>query len=154
MRQYLNEDWLRKMYIDNKLSQKYIAKLCDVDQSTIHKYLKRFSIPCRKFCCPEGHGGPNWKGGKYISSQGYKYLLCKDHPRTINQRYVKEEILIVEAIIGRFLHKDEVVHHIDSIRTNNIPENLFLFPTKKEHDDYHHYRRWNKIDPITKSNLL
>jgi len=44
--------------------------------------------------------------------------------------------VLMEAIIGRPLTRDEVVHHIDHDRTNNDPSNLQLM-TRSEHARLH-----------------
>ncbi|WP_369525414.1 HNH endonuclease [Faecalibaculum rodentium] len=39
----------------------------------------------------------------------------------------------MESVIGRRLTDRERVHHIDLVKGNNDPENLFLFPGPREH---------------------
>ena len=46
-------------------------------------------------------------------------------------------VRIMEAHIGRFLAKGEVVHHIDTIKTNNEINNLYLCKSKSEHAAIH-----------------
>jgi len=80
----------------------------------------------------------NWKGGKYISTQGYVFLYSPGHPLAINSNsYVAEHRLIAENLIGRYLAKEEVVHHINHIKTDNRPENLYLFPNNSKHLSFH-----------------
>ena len=57
---------------------------------------------------------------------------------------------VAEKALGRFLNTSEVIHHINGIKNDNRPENLYLFATTGEHTAYHH-----TIDktPITESNL-
>lgn len=43
---------------------------------------------------------------------------------------------IVESLIGRKLHPDEVIHHINGIRTDNRIENLRIL-TRSEHSRLH-----------------
>lgn len=40
-------------------------------------------------------------------------------------------------MIGRFLKPEEVVHHIDRTKTNNIPENLMVLKSQAEHMKLH-----------------
>lgn len=53
----------------------------------------------------------------------------KEHPRTLSSRdnYVFEHILVMEKFLGRFLTKDETVHHINGIRDDNSINNLELW---------------------------
>lgn len=44
---YKNEEWLKHKYINEKLSQRQIAKLCKAGNTTIYSWLKRFGIPAR-----------------------------------------------------------------------------------------------------------
>jgi len=39
----------------------------------------------------------------------------------------------MEKILGRKLHPNERVHHLDGDKSNNNPENLMLFSTGSEH---------------------
>ena len=80
-----------------------------------------------------GENNPGWKGGRIIDKKGYALLRSDDHPRRRNKGhslrggYVFEHILVMEAKIGRFLNKDETVHHLNGIRNDNRPENLELW---------------------------
>lgn len=91
----------------------------------------------------------NWKGGIRKVKHGYleqfdPTLLGKTHgKRTYQHR------LIVEQIIGRKLRKGETIHHINSIKTDNRPENLYLFSSNSEHRKHH-----TKNPLILKSNLI
>lgn len=44
---------------------------------------------------------------------------------------------VAEQKIGRKLHKDEVVHHINGDKLDNRPENLFVCSDKKHHGNIH-----------------
>ena len=65
-------------------------------------------------------------------SRGY---LVREH---VNGKAVFEHRAIVEELIGRKLTSDERVHHIDLVKTNNRPENLFLFACTADHVRCHH----------------
>lgn len=56
---------------------------------------------------------------------------------------IMEHRLVMEAELGRFLTRDEVVHHINEIPTDNRPENLAVM-TKAEHDRLHSANRKGK----------
>lgn len=44
---YRNKEWLRRKYIDEKLSTYKIAKICNVGDEPIRLYLHRYNIPIR-----------------------------------------------------------------------------------------------------------
>lgn len=50
--------------------------------------------------------------------------------------------VIVEQFLGRSLTSEEVIHHRDGNRYNNIPENLVVFPTAGVHTRFHNEFRW------------
>ena len=154
MKRYLDPTWLREMYEEKELSQRDIAKLCDVDQSTIHKFLIRFDISTRPFCGRAGKHSPHWKGGRFKTSKGYIHILAPDHPRAMpSRKYVPEQILIAEKHLKRFLTKEEAVHHINEVKDDNRVENLYLFPSEAEHQRYHQKLRKGSGSLITESNL-
>lgn len=78
-----------------------------------------------------------WKGGKYIT-MGYFYSRKPDHPRAMKNGYVKRANLVMEQKLGRYLTKDEVVHHINGNKSDDRIENLMFFPNRSEHSKYHH----------------
>jgi len=153
MKLYKNRDWLYTMYVDKDLSQREIAKLCDINQSIIHRALVRFSIPRRKFCGRSGIHCHLYKGGKSRTTQGYIHILLKGHPRTNCKNYVPEQVLVVEKHLGRYLSKENAIHHINEIKDDNRIENLYLFPSESEHQRYHQKFRKGTMPLITKSNL-
>ncbi len=84
----------------------------------------------------DGKINRNWKGGFFISGYGYKMVKAEYHPRANKGGYVFEHILVIEKFIGRFLNKEEIVHHINEIRTDNRIENLEL-TNRSKHMIFH-----------------
>jgi len=81
-----------------------------------------------------------WKGGERINDHGYKALRLMGndpyYPMTVNG-YVIEHRLIMAKHLGRCLVDEEVVHHINSIKTDNLLDNLQLFPDNQAHLKHH-----------------
>lgn len=48
-----------------------------------------------------------------------------------------EHRVVAENMMGRKLKSREIVHHIDGDRRNNRPSNLMVFPSQKEHAEWH-----------------
>ena len=84
----------------------------------------------------KGPGGSMWKGG-VTADGGYKLRLRPEHPYANNRGYVREHRLVMEAMLGRYLRPEEVVHHVDSDLSNNRPENLMLFADGAAHTRFH-----------------
>lgn len=79
---------------------------------------------------------PNWKGGIRKLTEGYITILNPDHPFCTKQGYILEHRLIMEKEIGRYLLRNEVVHHINGIKDDNRIENLQIL-TPFEHKALH-----------------
>ncbi len=70
---------------------------------------------------------PNWKGGKYISSDGYLMIYTKERTSKSGwDCYKKEHTLKMEEKIGRNLTKKDRVHHINGNKLDNDIDNLYL----------------------------
>lgn len=88
--------------------------------------------------CPSEYGGHRNK-----RSDGYVKVYVPDHPYATKDGYVMEHILVMERAIGRYIKRDEVVHHKNHIRDDNRISNLQLM-TFKEHCSMHSRERWAK----------
>lgn len=90
----------------------------------------------KKFPQLRGENACHWKDGK-IMSNGYVHIYSPKHPFVANKRYVLEHRLVMERYIGRYLTPEEIVHHINEIKTDNRIENLMLFANDSEHGKHH-----------------
>lgn len=88
---------------------------------------------------------PSWKGGKRVSCNGYIEVRNNEHPRN-RGGYVFEHILVMEKMLGRYLDKDEVVHHINQNKQDNRVENLMVFRNRKDHAEYHKNLRLLEVE--------
>jgi hypothetical protein len=80
---------------------------------------------------------PMWNGGIYKTTHGYLMIKFSEHPFADRQGYIQEHRLKVEVKIGRYLTKEEKIHHINGIKTDNRIENLMLFPNDSKHHKFH-----------------
>ena len=73
-----------------------------------------------------------------VDKDGYLKRYAPDHPWPRKGGYVREHVRIMELHIGRRLKPNEVVHHVDHVRSNNDLKNLELL-TKSEHSRLHRF---------------
>jgi hypothetical protein len=67
-----------------------------------------------------------WKNGRFIDSRGYVKVYSPTHPNKDSRNRVAEHRLVMEQHLGRYLERNEQVHHKNGNRTDNRIENLEL----------------------------
>lgn len=83
-----------------------------------------------------GSNHPNWKGGKHINKSGYILVVCRNHPFAYKKdKTVLEHRLVMEKNLGRYLTKNEIIHHINGIKNDNRIENLKLVFRKNHYHE-------------------
>jgi len=128
---------LYEYYIVQKLSAPEIAKIYKCSNRSIYRRLKNFKIStrsmteARKLMNIKGENNANWRGGRFEEGHGYILVYCPDHPHSIHGKYMWEHRLIIEQSIGRYLTKNEIVHHINGIKDDNRLINLCLTTPQK-----------------------
>jgi len=81
----------------------------------------------------KGKNCPAYKNGCVKDKQGYIKIFLPEHPHADNRGYIKEHRLVMEKKLGRYLTKDEIVHHLNEVKWDNRVENLCLV-TKHTHN--------------------
>lgn len=127
-------------YIGKTTKQKYMFALfeCPYCKNNIET---RKTIGLKQICCKKCYRyyrkGKNFGAIKEkVKISGYLYILKPNHPNCNKRKYVAEHRLIAEKYLGRYLTNNEIVHHINEIKTDNRKENLEIM-TKKEHMQLH-----------------
>lgn len=97
---------------------------------------KTFTGLCRH-CINTGSNSNVWRGGRVIKN-GYIYIkISPNHPfyeaMATSTGYVAEHRLVMAEHLGRPLKDTEIVHHRNSLKTDNRIENLELFVSYVEH---------------------
>jgi hypothetical protein len=112
----------------------YLSKLNNCSRNTIARLLLENNMLLRSRPTKlkkELH--PNWKGGVMNTSHGYKKILSPNHPNKDYNGYVPEHRLVIENSLGRFLTKDEYVHHKNGNKKDNRLDNLEIVLEKKHY---------------------
>lgn len=78
----------------------------------------------------------HWKEGKYKNSKGYIMVYSGIREGANKSGYTPEHRIVAESFLGRKLSKNEVIHHINGIRDDNVPENLWVYD-RREHRRVH-----------------
>lgn len=65
-----------------------------------------------------------------LVSEGYLQLYRPDHPYATRKGYVLQHRLVMEEVLGRYLHEDETVHHRNGNKLDNVPSNLELWTSR------------------------
>ena len=96
---------------------------------------------CSRNCANKGSRTPLIKQRTRRGMAGYISIWKPEHPNNHGGR-VREHVLIMEKMIGRYLKKGEIAHHINYLEDDHREENLFLCNTYKEHDKIHRLSRF------------
>lgn len=152
---YRTFEWLNQKYVIEGKSLRELSEIIGLSSGAVYKWLDNVEIKRRGKGSLSGNKHPMWNGGRVRTTQGYIHIHHPDqHIRKINRGYVPEHILIAESALGRKLTKIEAIHHINEIKDDNHPENLYLFPSESSHQSYHGLLRFGKVSRISQTNLI
>lgn len=156
------KEMLIEEYVNKQLPMTQISAEHNYSTGTIFNYLNKYGIKRRtevtaltkQKMSKARVGKPTWNKGKCgyskaseygghkkKGSDGYIKVYVPNHPLSTKDGYVMEHILIMEKHIGRYITRDEAVHHINHVRDDNRIENLQLM-TFKDHASLHMKERW------------
>ncbi|MBT6047822.1 MAG: HNH endonuclease [Candidatus Scalindua sp.] len=135
-RHCIKKDCINSFFIPPSREKKYCSHKCYSDDR-IGKKRPEHGDKIR------GSKNGRWLGGRIIDKDGYVLIISPDHPNKNAFGYVREHRLVVEKKIGRYLKRNEIVHHIDGNKQNNDISNL-KYMSKSEHDSLSMHERWAK----------
>ncbi len=76
--------------------------------------------------------------GKKIFIMGqYPAVYMPEHPRANHDGAVYVHVLVAEEKLGRYLSKEEHVHHVNEDKQDYRKENIWVFKTRADHSRYH-----------------
>lgn len=112
-------EWCSKVFICDR-------RTAHVDRGVARRF-------CSHACKVESwqKDGKPWSGRRerIVKVNGYVDVHCPEHPSVQNKPYkrVYEHRLVMETMLGRYLHPWETVHHKDGNKQHNDPSNLELW---------------------------
>lgn len=124
---YRDKKWLDYQYNVLGKFQSEIGQEEGVSAKTICIWMQKLGIKARA-----KHFMRGWK----IDFYGYFMFFKPDHPSSNSNGYIKRARYNMEKHIGRYLSREELVHHKDMNRLNDNIENLQIM-TRSEHNILH-----------------
>lgn len=160
-----NDEIIEEMYLKHGATMRSVGEALGISSACVCRHLHRRGTPIKekpdvkRIVTPETRKRIGEKHrGKVLSeetrrkisaartlhgighlktrSDGYIYVYYPDHPCASADGYIMQHRFIMEQHIGRYLEKNEVVHHINHKRDDNRIENLQLM-TFEEHASLH-----------------
>lgn len=123
---------LKELIEVEQVTQVAAAVRLGCSKSCVERTCKRLGLQTQRTGPRSGPLHPDWKGGRIVVGN-YWYIWTNTHPHRTSNNYMAEHRLVAEATIGRYLLREEVVHHINGDSQDNRPANLAVFGTNAEH---------------------
>jgi len=116
------------------LSAGQVAREIKCSKSRVLKILHKNNVLMRSPITPQKRPpiGKNRKRRDQMSG-GYVYKYLPGHHRANSKGYVGEHILVWEQINNKKLPEGWLVHHMNGIKNDNKPQNLFGTTRAKHH---------------------
>lgn len=130
-----NKDALKDMYVNKRMSSTEIAEKLGCSPRTIRRWLDRHGIEIR----PKNVAISLAKGPLSLSldGQGYEQFKTRENTETVRIRHHR---LLAVAEFGFDAVRENIVHHKNSLKWDNRPENLVLL-SRSDHSTLHGQQR-------------
>lgn len=111
---------------------------CDETFHNISRYGDRIRfIKGHQNRCGVGH---NSKGGQVTTNDGRIKIYVPNHPYSDYNGYIFRYRLIIERHLNRYLNPNEIIHHINNIKTDDRLENLSIL-SPSQHTVLHNKKK-------------
>lgn len=136
-----------EMYTRLEMTTREIACELGVSQFTVWNNLRdagvlRSAEESRRLARLQGkskYAPPAPDGTRNVAFDGYVWVKMRNHPHANRSGWVREHILVWEAIHG-LLPDRWVIHHDNEVKNDNRIENLYAMP-REDHMRLHQERR-------------
>ena len=85
---------------------------------------------------------------RVLHSRLYPMVFYPEHHKADKDGFVNIHQLVAEQILGRDLTDDECVHHVDLNKNNYSKDNIWVFASKSDHNNYHAILNNKNIDYV------
>lgn len=85
---------------------------------------------------------------RVLHSRLYPMVFYPEHHKADKDGFVNIHQLVAEQILGRDLTDDECVHHVDFNKNNYSKDNIWVFASKSDHNNYHAILNNKNIDYV------
>lgn len=121
-----------KLQIEKHLNSPLVPCACGCDELIHSIGISGISILYKRGHGRRGHSIQELNTGRKLQ-RGYWYIKRRNHKYCPKSGYIAEHRYIMECQLGRYLTKEEVVHHIDGNKKNNNISNLELIDNNIKH---------------------